>query len=99
MRWWKALGVAAFVGVAATGVVAARAERQRRSYTPEQVRDRLRERVAQAEAAGAAVVPTETQGDSAVPGWRRRVLGTKKSLQRSASAALRWSRGHLCGSA
>ncbi|WP_199736531.1 hypothetical protein [Micromonospora sp. HM5-17] len=47
MRWWKVIGVAAFVGVAATGVVVARAERRRRAYTPEQVRDRLRQRYAE----------------------------------------------------
>ena len=47
MKWWKALGVAAFVGVAATGVAVARAERQRRAYTPEQVRERLHARVAE----------------------------------------------------
>jgi hypothetical protein len=46
MRWWKVLGLAAFVGVAATGVVVARAERRRRAYTPEEIRSRLRERVA-----------------------------------------------------
>lgn len=46
MRWWKALGLAGFVGVAATGVVVARAERRRRAYTPEQVRARLHERAA-----------------------------------------------------
>ncbi len=49
MRWWKVLGVAGFVGVAATGVVVARAERKRRAYTPEEVRTRLRERLAEAE--------------------------------------------------
>jgi hypothetical protein len=48
-RWWKVLGVAGFVGVAATGVVVARAERKRRAYTPEEVRTRLRERLAEAE--------------------------------------------------
>jgi hypothetical protein len=48
MRWWKVLGVAGFVGVAATGAVIARAERRRRAYTPEEIRDRLHERVAQA---------------------------------------------------
>jgi hypothetical protein len=48
-RWWKVLGVAGFVGVAATGVLVARAERKRRAYTPEEVRTRLRERLAQAE--------------------------------------------------
>ncbi|MEV6984685.1 hypothetical protein AB0M95_25970 [Sphaerisporangium sp. NPDC051017] len=48
MRWWKVLGLAAFAGVAATGVVIARAERRRRAYTPEQIRTRLRERHAEA---------------------------------------------------
>jgi hypothetical protein len=48
MRWWKVLGVAAFVGVAASGVVIARAERRRRAYTPEEIRGRLRERLAEA---------------------------------------------------
>jgi hypothetical protein len=48
MRWWKVVGLAAFVGVAATGVVIARAERRRRAYTPEEIRDRLRNRLAEA---------------------------------------------------
>ena len=47
MRWWKVLGVAAFVGVAATGVAIARAERQRRAYTPEEIRARLHSRLAE----------------------------------------------------
>ncbi|MFI7610192.1 hypothetical protein ACIBP6_03005 [Nonomuraea terrae] len=45
MRWWKMLGLAGIMGVAATGVVIARAERRRRSYTPEEIKTRLRERV------------------------------------------------------
>jgi hypothetical protein len=45
---WKLLGLAGLAGVAATGVVAVRAERRRRSYTPEQVRARLHERAAAA---------------------------------------------------
>ncbi|MGW6498009.1 hypothetical protein [Nonomuraea angiospora] len=45
MRWWKMLGLAGIMGVAATGVVIARAERRRRAYTPEEIRVRLRERV------------------------------------------------------
>jgi hypothetical protein len=45
MRWWKWLGLAGVAGVAATGVVIARAERRRRAYTPEEIRQRLRERV------------------------------------------------------
>ncbi len=48
MRWWKVLGLAAFAGVAATGVVIARAERRRRSYTPQQIRERLHARLAEA---------------------------------------------------
>lgn len=45
MRWWKVLGLAGVAGVAATGVVIARAERRRRAYTPDEIRERLRERV------------------------------------------------------
>ena len=57
MRWWKVLGLASFVGVAATGVVIARAERRRRAYTPEQIRDRLRARHAEVETDGADAQP------------------------------------------
>ncbi|MGH3389536.1 MAG: hypothetical protein ACRDOO_11745 [Actinomadura sp.] len=48
MRWWKVLGLAGFVGVAATGVVIARAERRRRAYTPDEIRERLHARLAEA---------------------------------------------------
>ena len=54
MRLWKVLGVAGLVGVAATGAVLARAERRRRAYTPEEIRDRLHARLAEAEPAAAA---------------------------------------------
>ncbi|MBE1613025.1 hypothetical protein [Actinopolymorpha pittospori] len=47
-KWWKLVGLAGIVGVAATGVVVARAERRRRAYTPEQIRSRLHERYAEA---------------------------------------------------
>jgi hypothetical protein len=40
----KVLGIAGLVGVAATGVAVARAERRRRAYTPEDIRSRLHER-------------------------------------------------------
>ncbi|GAA5071586.1 hypothetical protein HNP84_007796 [Thermocatellispora tengchongensis] len=50
MRLWKVLGLAGFAGVAATGVLIARAERRRRAYTPEEIRARLHERLAEAEA-------------------------------------------------
>jgi hypothetical protein len=46
MRWWKVVGLAGVAGVAATGVVIARRERQRRSFTPDEVRDRLHARYA-----------------------------------------------------
>ncbi|MFI1197482.1 hypothetical protein ACH4T9_30075 [Micromonospora sp. NPDC020750] len=52
MRWWKVLGLAGLAGVAATGVVVARAERRRRAYTPEEIRARLRDRHAEAGAPG-----------------------------------------------
>jgi hypothetical protein len=53
MRWWKIVGLASVVGVAATGVIA-RAERRRRAYTPEEIRIRLRDR----HAAASATPPT-----------------------------------------
>lgn len=50
MRPWKLIGLAGLAGVAATGAVLARNERQRRAYTPDDVRARLRERHAEIEA-------------------------------------------------
>ena len=55
-RWWKLLGVASVVGVVATGALMARDERERRSYTPDEVRDRLRARLEESE--GADDTPT-----------------------------------------
>jgi hypothetical protein len=46
VRLWKLLGLAGIAGVAAGGVVLARNERQRRAYTPDDVRARLHERAA-----------------------------------------------------
>jgi hypothetical protein len=40
--------------VAATGAVIARSERRRRAYTPEEIRDRLHARLADAQARGGA---------------------------------------------
>jgi hypothetical protein len=67
MRPWKALGLAAFAGVAATGVVIVRAERRRRAYTPAEVRARLQARLAEAgtEAAGTEAAGTEAAGTEA----------------------------------
>jgi hypothetical protein len=50
---WKLLGLAGVVGIAATGVAVARAERRRRAYTPEEIRDRLHARHAESEAQNA----------------------------------------------
>jgi hypothetical protein len=48
MAWWKWVGLAGVLGVAATGVAVARQERQRRAYTPDEVRERLHARLAEA---------------------------------------------------
>jgi hypothetical protein len=48
MRWYKVLGLAAFAGVAATGAVVVRDQRRRNAYTPDEVRDRLHARLAEA---------------------------------------------------
>ncbi|MCK9894112.1 hypothetical protein [Frankia sp. AgB32] len=47
-RWGKLRGVAGLAGVAATGVLVARDQRQRGAYSPEEVRARRRERHAAA---------------------------------------------------
>ena len=60
VRLWKILGLAGLTGVAATGVVLARNERQRRAYTPDDVRARLHERHAQA---AATPIPEPAQPD------------------------------------
>jgi hypothetical protein len=52
MRLWKALGLAGLAGVAAGGVVIARNQRARGRLTPAEVRQRLHDRVEQAEQAG-----------------------------------------------
>lgn len=48
------MGLAGAAGVVATGVIVVRAERRRRAYTPEQVREQLHARFAQATEAGSA---------------------------------------------
>ena len=45
MRGWKVIGLAGVAGVAAGGVAVAREQRKRNSYTPDEIRSKLRERV------------------------------------------------------
>ncbi len=45
--WTKALGLAGILGLAATGAVVAREERKRRSYSADEIRERLQERYAE----------------------------------------------------
>lgn len=88
MRWWKAVGLAGAAGVVATGVIVVRAERRRRAYTPEQVREQLHARFAQATAAAAAA-PAEQEPPRAHR-LRERVgalLRRRRPLSRSNRAA------------
>jgi hypothetical protein len=65
MRWWKVLGLAGFAGVTATGVVIARSERSRRAATPEEIREHLHARLAQAQDGGAVASSAVAGGDPA----------------------------------
>ena len=47
MNLWKALGLAGLAGVAATGAIIARDQRKRSHLTPDDVRARLRQRLAE----------------------------------------------------
>jgi hypothetical protein len=55
MRWWKWVGLAGFLGAVAAGAVVIdqrRRGRQWTEYAPDELRDRLRERLATASAGG-----------------------------------------------
>ena len=45
---WKWIGLAGVAGVVAAGVLVARAQRRRNSYTPDDIRARLHQRLAEA---------------------------------------------------
>ena len=47
MKLWKALGLAGLAGVATTGAIIARNQRARTQLTPDQVRERLHQRLEQ----------------------------------------------------
>ncbi|WP_371851752.1 hypothetical protein [Nocardia flavorosea] len=74
MRWWKLLGLAGAAGVVATGVVVVRAERRRRAYTPDEVREQLHARFAQAVAAETVEAAEPESRRTRLRAWARRVL-------------------------
>lgn len=47
---WKWIGLAGAAGVVAGGVLVARDQRRRNAYTPDEIRGRLHQRLAEAEA-------------------------------------------------
>jgi hypothetical protein len=54
---WKLLGLAGAAGVAATGAIAARNRRPQSEYSPDELRDRLRDRLAKVDAGDEAAAP------------------------------------------
>jgi hypothetical protein len=52
VKLWKILGIAGMTGVAATGAIIAREQRKRAQVTPEDVRRRLHERLADLDSTG-----------------------------------------------
>ncbi|MCG7611426.1 MULTISPECIES: hypothetical protein [Mycobacterium] len=48
---WKWIGLAGVAGVVAGGVIVARDQRRRNAYTPQDIRERLHRRLAEAEGA------------------------------------------------
>ena len=59
---WKLLGVAGIAGVAATGVVVARKRRAHQDYDPDELRQRLHERLGEVAPAQGAEAP-QPEGD------------------------------------
>ncbi len=67
MKLWKALGVAGLAGVAATGVIIARDQRSRTQLTPDEVRERLRRRVQETQAAQERRAERRLEGEDLGP--------------------------------
>ncbi len=83
MRPWKLLGLAGLAGVAATGAVLARSERQRRAYSPDDVRTRLHERAAALTEAADHMSPPPVPADEPPAGRRHRLARRLRGLRRS----------------
>jgi hypothetical protein len=59
---WKLVGLAGLAGVAAGGVVVARKRRAQHEYEPDELRERLHRRLADAEAQEQTPGPTASAG-------------------------------------
>lgn len=57
MNLWKVLGLAGLAGVAAAGAIIAREQRQRTQLTPDEIRVRLHDRLAQVPVTSPPVAP------------------------------------------
>jgi len=57
---WKYVGLAGIAGVAATGAVVARRRRSQQDYDPDELRERLHERLAEVPDNGAVKDESET---------------------------------------
>ena len=68
MKLWKALGLAGLAGVATTGAIIARNQRQRAQLSPDQIRERLHQRVEAAQTDPAQTDPTQSDPAQAGPG-------------------------------
>ena len=64
MKLWKALGLAGLAGVATTGAIIARNQRARSQLTPEEVRARLQQRLADAQAGDQAAGQDSTDSSA-----------------------------------
>lgn len=84
MKIWKMLGLAGMVGVAATGAVILRDQRQRADLTPDQIRERLHTRHAQ--------VGGATDGEGAGKVLPRKT--TKQRVRLSYCSTGKWLTSH-----
>jgi hypothetical protein len=64
---WKYVGLAGLAGVAAGGAVVARRRRAQTDYTPDELRDRLHARLAEAPGEAPATAGAPDPGGSAPP--------------------------------